>query len=218
MEIFENTKKEIGGGNLEIYGLLRSTSLSQKVNKNIEIIQNITTKNILEKILSNYEDPMSTVFIVDPMIFWYESAKKALELKGAKFVEYNGDIDEVISELRLIQFSSTTQEVNLKDSSSSGFEERLRFRVENPLDDENWKEELFGPTVEKKYTDNELYNLASEVVMKENYASIPLLQSKLKVGYTKASELIDMLEKNGHIGPYEGTNSRAVIFQKDQNQ
>ena len=43
-------------------------------------------------------------------------------------------------------------------------------------------------------------------------ASVSLLQRRLRVGYTRAGRLIDMLERRGIISPYEGSKPRRVLI------
>src|SRR5438093_1045339 len=49
-----------------------------------------------------------------------------------------------------------------------------------------------------------LLDKAIEVVVQAQTASVSLLQRRLRVGYTRAGRLIDMLERRGIISPYEG--------------
>ena len=42
-------------------------------------------------------------------------------------------------------------------------------------------------------------------------ASVSLLQRRLRVGYTRAGRLIDMLERRGIISGYEGSKPRRVL-------
>jgi S-DNA-T family DNA segregation ATPase FtsK/SpoIIIE len=39
-----------------------------------------------------------------------------------------------------------------------------------------------------------------------------LLQRRLRVGYTRAGRLVDMLERRGIISPYEGSKPRRVLI------
>jgi S-DNA-T family DNA segregation ATPase FtsK/SpoIIIE len=56
-----------------------------------------------------------------------------------------------------------------------------------------------------------LLDKAIEVVITAQTASVSLLQRRLRVGYTRAGRLIDMLERRGIISPYEGSKPRRVL-------
>ena len=51
----------------------------------------------------------------------------------------------------------------------------------------------------------------SSVVVQTQTASVSLLQRRLRVGYTRAGRLIDMLERRGIISGYEGSKPRRVL-------
>jgi len=56
-----------------------------------------------------------------------------------------------------------------------------------------------------------LLERAIEVVVTAQTASVSLLQRRLRVGYTRAGRLIDMLERRGIISAYEGSKPRRVL-------
>jgi S-DNA-T family DNA segregation ATPase FtsK/SpoIIIE len=56
-----------------------------------------------------------------------------------------------------------------------------------------------------------LLEKAIEVVVQTQTASVSLLQRRLRVGYTRAGRLIDMLERRGIISGYEGSKPRRVL-------
>ncbi len=56
-----------------------------------------------------------------------------------------------------------------------------------------------------------LLDRAIEVVVAAQTASVSLLQRRLRVGYTRAGRLIDMLERRGIISAYEGSKPRSVL-------
>lgn len=51
---------------------------------------------------------------------------------------------------------------------------------------------------------DELYAKAAELAHEHSRVSTSLLQRRLKIGYTRAARLIDLLEQNGVVGPAEG--------------
>ena len=57
-----------------------------------------------------------------------------------------------------------------------------------------------------------LLDKAIEVVVTAQTASVSLIQRRLRVGYTRAGRLIDMLERRGIISPYEGSKPRRVLI------
>jgi S-DNA-T family DNA segregation ATPase FtsK/SpoIIIE len=56
-----------------------------------------------------------------------------------------------------------------------------------------------------------LLDKAIEVVVQTQTASVSLIQRRLRVGYTRAGRLIDMLERRGIISGYEGSKPRRVL-------
>lgn len=59
--------------------------------------------------------------------------------------------------------------------------------------------------------DEALIGEATKVVRHENKATVSLLQRHLKLGYSKAARLMDMLEERGIVGPYRGAEPREVL-------
>jgi len=57
---------------------------------------------------------------------------------------------------------------------------------------------------------------AAKLVIETGHASASLLQRRLRVGYTRASRLIDTLEAKGVVGPFAGSKPRSVLMTVDQ--
>lgn len=70
-------------------------------------------------------------------------------------------------------------------------------------------EETFGD-------DDELLPQAVEILFRAGHASISLLQRRLKIGYARAARLIDIMERRGIVGPFEGSKPRAILMTFDQ--
>ena len=58
---------------------------------------------------------------------------------------------------------------------------------------------------------DELLDQAARIVVQSQTASVSMLQRRLRVGYTRAGRLIDMLERRGVISGYEGSKPRQVL-------
>jgi S-DNA-T family DNA segregation ATPase FtsK/SpoIIIE len=81
-----------------------------------------------------------------------------------------------------------------------------------------YQEELI-PTVSESSmegVEDELYPQAVRLVLEAKTASVSLLQRRLRVGYTRAARLIDMMEESGIVGPYEGSKPREVLLTLEQ--
>jgi len=61
-----------------------------------------------------------------------------------------------------------------------------------------------------------LLDRAIEIVVQAQTASTSLLQRRLRVGYTRAGRLIDMLERRNIISGYEGSKPRRVLVDEAQ--
>jgi len=61
-----------------------------------------------------------------------------------------------------------------------------------------------------------LLDKAIEIVVQTQTASVSLIQRRLRVGYTRAGRLIDMLERRGIISGYEGSKPRRVLVDEHQ--
>ncbi len=60
--------------------------------------------------------------------------------------------------------------------------------------------------------DEEMIMKCIEVVRQEQKASTSLLQRRLRLGYTRAARMIDILEQRGIVGPADGARPREVFL------
>lgn len=64
--------------------------------------------------------------------------------------------------------------------------------------------------------EDELLALAVKIFIETGHASISLLQRRLHIGYARAARLIDIMERKGYVGGYEGSKPRAVLITPDE--
>ena len=57
---------------------------------------------------------------------------------------------------------------------------------------------------------------AIELVRKEGRASVSMLQRRMRIGYTRAARIVDMMEDKGIVGPPEGTTQLRQILDYGQ--
>ena len=61
---------------------------------------------------------------------------------------------------------------------------------------------------------DELYDEAVRVIMESNQASVSILQRRMRLGYTRAARIIDFMELEGLVGPYEGSKPRRILVDR----
>jgi S-DNA-T family DNA segregation ATPase FtsK/SpoIIIE len=67
------------------------------------------------------------------------------------------------------------------------------------------------PEEEVSDEDEELCTKCLEVIRQENRASTSMLQRRLKLGYTRAARVMDILEQRGIVGPKDGAKDREIL-------
>ncbi|MDQ6655949.1 MAG: DNA translocase FtsK [Verrucomicrobiota bacterium] len=63
--------------------------------------------------------------------------------------------------------------------------------------------------------DEELVDKCLEIIRQEKRASTSLLQRRLRLGYTRAARIVDILEQRGILGPGEGAKPREILVDLD---
>ncbi|MFC1494673.1 DNA translocase FtsK [Thermodesulfobacteriota bacterium] len=64
--------------------------------------------------------------------------------------------------------------------------------------------------IEDELEKDEKYDKAVDIVIQTGQASISMIQRKLRVGYNRAARMIEIMEKEGIVGPSDGVRTREV--------
>jgi S-DNA-T family DNA segregation ATPase FtsK/SpoIIIE len=63
--------------------------------------------------------------------------------------------------------------------------------------------------------DEELVTKCLEIIKQEGKASTSMLQRRLRLGYTRAARVVDILEQRGIVGPKDGAKDREILVDLD---
>jgi S-DNA-T family DNA segregation ATPase FtsK/SpoIIIE len=96
-----------------------------------------------------------------------------------------------------------------RQQAQAKYQEEL---LEAPKDENGKVEgEAEGDPEGAEDVDDDLYQDAIRVVCDAGRASTSTLQRRLRIGYGRAARLIDLMEKDGIVGPPDGTKPREVL-------
>ena len=63
---------------------------------------------------------------------------------------------------------------------------------------------------------DEFYEEAVRIIIESNQASVSILQRRMRLGYTRAARIIDMMEQDGLVGPFEGSKPRRILVNREE--
>ena len=86
----------------------------------------------------------------------------------------------------------------LRDQGAPNYEAEIR--VEQPDASELSEEDY-----------DELYDEAGNFILEEGKASTSMVQRRFKIGYNRAARIIDVMEREGVVGPADGARPRKVL-------
>ncbi len=114
------------------------------------------------------------------------------------------------SKLQRVQGAFITEDEIAKIVSSWSRQGEPNFDVDlleaKPEPDPDPSDSQFSPD------EDDLLEDAIRIVVETETASVSMIQRRLRVGYTRAGRLIDMLERRGVISGYEGSKPRQVLI------
>jgi S-DNA-T family DNA segregation ATPase FtsK/SpoIIIE len=125
------------------------------------------------------------------MLFLSGELSKPIRLQSAFISE-----DELKEVVEYLKKQSSAQELDSIDLDGKGDGSNPDAFFESVVDDED---------------SDDLYEDAKQAVIDAGKASTSYLQRKLRVGYSRAARLIDMLEERGVIGAADGSRPREIL-------
>ncbi len=123
------------------------------------------------------------------MLFLPPGAAKLQRIHGAFISEHETE--------RIVAF--------LKEQGSAEYDQSAMEVVEKGED------EINGEEMEH----DARYDEAVAIVTESGQASISMVQRRLRVGYNRAARMIEMMEKEGLVGPAEGSRPREVLARRE---
>jgi S-DNA-T family DNA segregation ATPase FtsK/SpoIIIE len=83
-----------------------------------------------------------------------------------------------------------------------------------PSYDESITAEEKTATGDVEMDKDDLYDEAARIVVQSGQASISYLQRRLRIGFSRAARLVDMMEMEGLVSPAAGGKPREVLVDK----
>lgn len=124
----------------------------------------------------------------------YKHGVELLRLHSS-FVEED-EIEGLVAKLALIPSNYNESAVNFLDNGG---------------DEEDHTDNGEVKTFVSGTTDDPIYDEAVQIVLQKGSASASMLQRALRVGYNRAANIIDEMERNGIVSPAQGSKPRQII-------
>jgi DNA segregation ATPase FtsK/SpoIIIE, S-DNA-T family len=126
------------------------------------------------------------------MLYLSSDSPKPIRLQSAFLSE--DEIKNVVSYLKKQDAAQSLDSLNFEEKSGGTGDSFIGMLNEDSSDD-----------------DDDLYEDAKQAVIEANKASTSYLQRRLRVGYSRAARLIDLLEERGVIGAADGAKPRKIL-------
>ena len=101
----------------------------------------------------------------------------------------------------------------ISEQESSRLASFLRKQAQPIYDKTITEEEKKAETIE--FDRDTLYDEASRIIVTSGQASISFLQRRLRIGFSRAARLVDMMESEGLVSAGGGSKAREVLVSKD---
>ncbi len=137
------------------------------------------------------------------------SAAEAVDLRRVQGVFVSEDeIKRVVEFIKNQKFEkieeSLNDEIDIDEAKSAGNKNGQVSTVQHP-------DKIDFESIETDEQEDSLYEEAKSIVIQAGKASSSLLQRRLRIGYSRAARLVDMLEENGIVGASDGARPREIL-------
>lgn len=213
--------KEVEAGIVRIAQMARAVGIHLVIatqRPSVEVITGLIKANITTRVAFQVASQVDSRTILD-----MAGAEKLLGLGDLLFISA-----EVTKPKRL-------QAPYVSEKDVKGVMEYIKSKIKNQKsspDQRGWAEskindevltkglelpETIGISQFQELEEDPLYESAKKVVIEAKKASASLLQRKLRIGYARAARLLDILEKQGIVGPADGAKPREIRFKTEEN-
>ena len=169
----------------------------------VDVITGVIKANIPSRIALKVASPHDSRTIIDSigaeqllgngdMIYKPQGLDRSLRVQGAWVSD--DDVENVVEFIR-------NQNIEPEEVQQESLESRIT-------------------EIDKKFVDaantDELLEEAIAFVVKEQEASVSMLQRRFRIGHGRAGNLIDEMEKRGVVGPHLGSKPREVLISREE--
>lgn len=200
--------KELEAGIVRLAQMARATGIHLVLatqRPSVEVITGLIKANVPTRITFQVSSQVDSRTVIDTsgaekllgagdMLFLSAKSSKLGRIQGPYVSE---------KEVKRVADFVANQKKEIEDPQSV-MAQNLQNALEAP-DPKEAKEsgEFFGD-------DDPLFSEVKQIVLETKKASASFLQRKLRIGYSRAARLIDMLEDQGIVGPADGAKPREV--------
>lgn len=176
----------------------------------VDVITGIIKANIPSRIALSVSSQVDSRTILDSigaekllgngdMLFNPVGSSKPTRVQGC-FIS-DAEVERVVNHIKSQAQTTYNEETMHEIEAKAAAAENAKKKTVDEDDESDW---------------DPMLNDAIEVVVNAGGASTTMLQKKLKLGYARASRVMDQLEEKGIVGPSEGAKPRQVLLTKQQ--
>ncbi len=171
----------------------------------VDVITGLIKSNLPARICFQVADRSNSRVVLDEM-----GAEKLLGKGDMLFLQPNTSTI-VRAQGTYASDSEILRVVGFLEVENPDFDSELAQRLEDEEEEENPSTPARGIRPR-----DELYEQATEIIIREGRGSVSLLQRAMGIGYGRAARLIDYMEEDGIVGPYNGAQAREVLYSPER--